>query len=221
MKHIVLLGDSIFDNDVYVPPDQAVINHLQRALPSGWKATLLAVDGAVTADLPQQVRHLPDNSTHLYVSIGGNDALQASAILNEEVSNVAEALTKLASLQNDFLARYTAVLSEAQATGLPVRVCTIYNARPYGSDSANSAAWTALSLFNDCIIRVARKFNFGVIELRDVCCNEDDFSAVSPIEPSGSGGAKIANAVAQSSQNAGGLDVPVKSCTPDEDDQKK
>ncbi len=203
MNHVVLLGDSIFDNEVYVPPGQAVIDHYRRVLPSRWKATLLGVDGAVTTDLPQQLLHLPDNPTHLYISIGGNDALQASAILNEEVSNVAEALTKLASLRDDFLARYTAVLSEAQATGLPVCVCTIYNARPYGSDSANSAAWTALSLFNDCIIRSARKFNFGVIELRDICCDEEDFAAVSPIEPSAVGGAKIASAVVESVQKVG------------------
>src|SRR5262249_20871634 len=45
MSHVVLLGDSIFDNDRYVPGDPSVIKHLRRALPHGWRATLLAGDG--------------------------------------------------------------------------------------------------------------------------------------------------------------------------------
>lgn len=47
MGHVVLPGDSIFDNAAYVRgPDMAA--QLRAALPDGWRATLLAVDGAVT-----------------------------------------------------------------------------------------------------------------------------------------------------------------------------
>jgi len=39
MGHILLVGDSIFDNKAYVNgPD--VINQLRAKLPEGWKATL-------------------------------------------------------------------------------------------------------------------------------------------------------------------------------------
>ncbi len=35
MNHIVLLGDSIFDNARYVPGGPSVIEHLRRGLPAG------------------------------------------------------------------------------------------------------------------------------------------------------------------------------------------
>src|SRR3712207_2336551 len=45
MSHVVLLGDSIFDNAAYVRGGPDVIRQLQGVLPAGWKATLRAVDG--------------------------------------------------------------------------------------------------------------------------------------------------------------------------------
>ena len=33
MNHVILLGDSIFDNDRYVPGGPSVIQHVQRNLP--------------------------------------------------------------------------------------------------------------------------------------------------------------------------------------------
>ena len=54
MKHVVLLGDSIFDNASYVPGKQPVIDQLRGQLPTSWEATLLAVDGDVTKDVLKQ-----------------------------------------------------------------------------------------------------------------------------------------------------------------------
>src|SRR5437763_7003051 len=81
MSHVVLLGDSIFDNAAYVPGRPPVVEQLRRALPAGWRATLLAVDGHTTADVAGQLARLPADATHLVVSVGGNDALGASAVL--------------------------------------------------------------------------------------------------------------------------------------------
>jgi hypothetical protein len=50
--HIVLLGDSIFDNGAYVSGGPDVVAQLRSRLPQGWEATLLAVDGAVTVGRP-------------------------------------------------------------------------------------------------------------------------------------------------------------------------
>ena len=36
MGHVILLGDSIFDNARYVPGGPSVIEQLRRALPDGW-----------------------------------------------------------------------------------------------------------------------------------------------------------------------------------------
>jgi len=42
MKHVVLLGDSIFDNKAYVGDGPDVITQVREALPDGWTATLAA-----------------------------------------------------------------------------------------------------------------------------------------------------------------------------------
>ena len=49
--YVVLLGDSIFDNARYVPGRPAVIEQVPGALPQGWRASLRAADGHVTADV--------------------------------------------------------------------------------------------------------------------------------------------------------------------------
>ena len=55
-RHVVLLGDSIFDNAAYVGGEPDVVHHLRSVLPAGWQASLLALDGSVTSDLSSQVR---------------------------------------------------------------------------------------------------------------------------------------------------------------------
>ena len=68
--HIVLLGDSIFDNGAYTRGEPDVVTHLRRLLPEGWRASSCAVDGARTGDLARQVACVPGDATHLAVSIG-------------------------------------------------------------------------------------------------------------------------------------------------------
>ncbi len=60
MKHIALLGDSIFDNAAYVRGGPDVIKQLQVKMPEGWKATLKAVDGSMVHDVQRQLAKLPE-----------------------------------------------------------------------------------------------------------------------------------------------------------------
>lgn len=69
--HIALLGDSIFDNGTYVPGKPAVSQQLASKIAArGWKSTLLAVDGNVINDVERQLKGLPQDATHLFVSVG-------------------------------------------------------------------------------------------------------------------------------------------------------
>lgn len=65
MNHVVLLGDSIFDNARYVPGRPPVIEQVRRSVPAGWKATLLAVDGHTAEDVASQLPRVPADATHL------------------------------------------------------------------------------------------------------------------------------------------------------------
>ena len=71
-RHLVLLGDSIFDNRSYVGRgNPAVIDQLKAKIKDQqWEATLLAVDGNVLSHIPDQIKKIPSNATHLIVSIG-------------------------------------------------------------------------------------------------------------------------------------------------------
>ena len=67
MTHIVLLGDSVFDNASYVPGGPSVLEWLRRCLPRGSQATLLAVNGACVSNVSRQLARVPADATHLIV----------------------------------------------------------------------------------------------------------------------------------------------------------
>src|SRR5436190_11376774 len=102
MKHIVLLGDSIFDNAAYVNGGLDVIGHLNSMLAPDWKATLLALDGSITSDVIAQISKIPASATHLIVSAGGNDGLSQAGVLQEPAASVASAVDKLAAIRSGF-----------------------------------------------------------------------------------------------------------------------
>jgi lysophospholipase L1-like esterase len=191
VAHIVLIGDSIFDNSSYTQGAPDVLSHLRNAIPKGWRATLLAVDGATTAAIGAQLQRLPKDATHLVVSVGGNDALGHVNLLNARVSTTVEALDSFAPHVDRFHREYRAAIAGATAHALPAIVCTIYNGRL--DRPVATAARMALSLFNDVILRTAAELDLRVIELRDVCDSPADYA--NPIEPSDSGGKKIARAI--------------------------
>ncbi len=69
--HVVLFGDSSFDNKAYVGGQPDVLTHLRRQLPHPWRATLAAVDGAVAGDVRGRLARVPADATHLVISAGG------------------------------------------------------------------------------------------------------------------------------------------------------
>jgi hypothetical protein len=193
MGHVVLLGDSIFDNARYVPDRPPVIEQLRRGLPAGWEATLLAVDGNVTTDVARQLAGLPGDATHLFVSVGGNDALEQVPILARPAGTVGDALSAFHVPGTEFADNYRAMLRAVLATDKPVTVCTVYDAIP----DLGVPEVVALELFNAVILREAFKAGVSVIDLRLVCDRPDDFSPLSPIEPSVTGGSKITRVIAE------------------------
>jgi hypothetical protein len=193
MNHVLLLGDSIFDNASYVSGRPAVIAQLCNRLPTGWRATLLAVDGAVTTNVLEQVKRLPSDATHLVVSVGGNDALQYSAVIADQRSSAAEGFERLAAAQESFRSDYRAMLRAVLQRQLPTLLCTVYDAIP----GLPPTAVTGLSVFNDAIIREAAANQLPVLDLRLICNQARDYSHISPIEPSEQGGAKIALHIAR------------------------
>jgi lysophospholipase L1-like esterase len=192
MSHLVLLGDSIFDNGAYVGQAPDLVQQLRTRLGQGWQATLLAVDGDVTADVQRQLGGLPRDATHLVVSVGGNDALGSASILAQPATSVAEAVGRLAEAQSRFRQAYARMVEAVVATGLPAALCTIYDSNY--PEPQRRVVVAGLALFNDVITRAAFSRRLPVLDLRLVCSEPSDYA--NPIEPSAQGGDKIARAIA-------------------------
>jgi len=190
--HIVLLGDSIFDNAAYVGGAPDVVRQVRDVLPEDWRATLLAVDGAVTESVARQLHGLPGDCSLLVVSAGGNDALGEAYLLQHNVRTVGEGVMRLADAQAKFANHYSAMVEAVLATAVPVALCTIYDANFPPPEGIIIKA--ALSLFNDVITRAAFSHGLPVIDLRLICSEAGDYA--NPIEPSEQGGSKIATAIA-------------------------
>ena len=191
MNHVVLLGDSIFDNATYVPGKPAVIDQLRKNLPAGWKATLLAVDGNVTADVQHQIRRLPDDATHLIASCGGNDALGHVSIINQPAGSVAEVLELFTSIRTSFQQTYRQMIETLSGLKRHLAICTVYDCVP----GMEGIPMTALAMFNEVILREAFIAKIPVIDLRLICSKSSDYSEISAIEPSAVGGEKIVQAI--------------------------
>src|SRR5215467_156975 len=123
---VALLGDSIFDNAAYVGGEPDVVAHLRAMLPQDWQASLLAVDGSVTADLKGQLTDVRDED-YLIISVGGNDAIMSSNLLHAPVSSTAETLTIFGRRMSQFEAEYQSAIDAALRLKRETTVCTIYN----------------------------------------------------------------------------------------------
>ena len=194
VTHVVLLGDSVFDNEAYVGAGPEVLRQTREALPPGSRATLVARDGAVIAGIASQIASLPADATHLVLSVGGNDALQSSGILADASRSVADTLHKLAEIRHSFAQGYGAMLDRLLALDRPLAVCTIYDPRFAEAEQRRIAA-AALTLLNDAIMREAFVRSLTVLDLRLICNEDADFA--NAIEPSARGGEKIARAIAR------------------------
>ncbi len=190
--HIVLLGDSIFDNASYTKGRPAVISQVRQLLPMGWRASLLAVDGATTEDVPSQLRRVPPDASHMVLSVGGNDALRNSNFLFAPAHSTDQTVATLADVSRGFEEKYRRAVAACRCLPLPLTLCTIYNGCFPDAHFQRLAA-TALMVFNDVILRVGIEFGLSMIDLRFVCSSPADYA--NPIEPSSVGGAKIARAV--------------------------
>lgn len=198
MAHIVLLGDSIFDNRAYTGDEPDVISHLRKAIPQDWQATLKAVDGNLAENVGNQLLNIPTDSTHLFVSVGGNNAIMNSDVLGLQVNSSAETFNVLSDRVSDFEFHYREMLKTVLSRNLPTTVCTIYYPN-IPEPMMQKISIAALSSFNDVIIRNSVLSNIPILDLRLICSEESDYA--NEIEPSGKGGKKIAAKILEITEN--------------------
>lgn len=192
--HVVLLGDSILDNQSYVQVDEHdVRTQLETLLGADHRVTLSAIDGSMINDVERQLGSIPRHASHLVVSMGGNDLINQMSYLDIDVNTTMGAMLVLNEVSQNFRKQYHDTLHKIITIGLPTIACTIYN--PRLEDMMQTVAVTAIQTFNDCIFQEVAQAGLPLIELRSVCDDDEDFA--NPIEPSAIGGQKIAVAIRQ------------------------
>jgi hypothetical protein len=206
-QHVILLGDSIFDNGRYTNGGPSLVTQVRERLLPGWKASLLAVDGATSESVLAQLERVPDDATQLVLSAGGNDALMKKGILDAPVRSSAETFNQLSKAVMEFEANYRKLIRACLRREIPLVVCTVYNGN-FPDPGYQRRATVALAVFNDVILRSATEFRLKVLELRQICNRPEDYA--NSIEPSSVGGEKIATVIVRElnvplAKNAGAL----------------
>jgi len=189
MEHIVLLGDSILDNDTYVPPGQpGVCAQFEDALRGrkGWKVTKLAKDGARMAHVLQvQLNHVPADATVLLLSIGGNDGLAAFKTLQTSFWSTATAFYHTFQLQYEALVDHI-----RNSVNFPLVLCTVYQAQLGGRGYVvDTVASLGVRFMNRAIRAVAAARKIPILDLWAIFSRREDYA--NQIEPGVPGGHKI------------------------------
>jgi len=150
------------------------------------------VDGAIARDIPSQFRKLPQDATHLFLSVGGNDALQEIDYLYKAAGSVAEVMMAFAKFADQFRKHYAAALERLCAAHLPLTVCTIYHPC-FERREEQIVAQTALTFWNDVITSEALQRSLPMIDLRPMFNSPQDYA--NPIELSVQGGHKLTDQI--------------------------
>jgi hypothetical protein len=83
----------------------------------------------VIGDVYEQLAQLHRETTHVVVSIGGNDALRETSLLDASTRSVADSLMRLSPVQDRFRRDYCRLMEAVGKHKLPTAVCTIYDPR--------------------------------------------------------------------------------------------
>lgn len=194
-RQLVLLGDSIIDNKTYVLDGEfSVLEHIQSKTET--PVTQLALDGATTDDvISNQINVIPFGTSHIVLSVGGNDLLNEIGFLMEDFKYTPnQVLERCQSLIAPITQKYESIVSQLQTTSRAnLLLCTVYEGNLDGSvmyDDIAISSRAMLSLFNDSVYKTHNLFGTDVLELRHIFTDKEDYA--NPIEPSHQGGEKLA-----------------------------
>ena len=199
MTSITLLGDSIIDNKTYVQQQEySVLEHLQNI--SKNEFLQLAYDGDTTINvLERQLQSQEiEKSSHLVLSIGGNDLLQNILFLHEgPIENINKALSDVHKhILKPLEQRFETIVEKLSSHRASLLLCTVYEGDLGRTDEFRDVLDSSkimVSSFNDTVYKTASMYNADVLELRHIFTSPEDYA--NPIEPSHIGGEKLAQAI--------------------------
>jgi len=184
-KNIVLIGDSILNNSVYVFEKQSVPELITIGLIKDKPNKTLynfAKDGSIISDCHNQLikmnKGLNTKETTIFVSVGGNNILNSILTVNSNV----------VAFINNLFAEYLQLIS-AIKTECPSATIVALNLY-YPS---NKSFHTLIKQWNQLMSDNSSKSGYKLIKLDEIIVSDEDI--VYDVEPSFIGGQKIADAI--------------------------
>ena len=198
-EHIVLLGDSILDNENYIIDGPCVTDQFRNKcnkLNLKYKVTNCAVDGATTYDLLEDhsIQNIPNNATYIVLSIGGNDGLislnEFSDVRNWLPWNFIRLIYKA---KHAFIGQYNKILNTIKDIHPNCKIIGMTIYYPVFDESVllQLIANLGVNILSNVILHTCNKHNIPVIDLRKVFDKRQDYA--NSIEPGIPGGDKIVN----------------------------
>ena len=175
---ILLLGDSILDNSYYVSPGKSVYDYIKRNVPKSTVIKNLARDGAIISEVEtSQLYGIPITynkpTTALVLSVGGNDFLSGNAI----------DLVK---------PQYKELLQHVRSQFNKAKIYLVNLYRPL--DPSLQLYGTIISMWNSFLEQLVKEnLADAIVPISNVILEPTDL--VHKIEPSNTGGEKIAKTI--------------------------
>ena len=182
--YLILMGDSIFKNDVYVNEGNSVGENLQSV---HGNVIVLAEDNAIIDDIEKQTSLIPNNAkkqnTKIVVSVGGND------LLNKYNFNDVNNLSHVDTIFNQYTSSINNLKNKYDCE---IILCNIY----YPRSESVVRYYDIIDLWNSKIKNYAKVTNLKVIKLDENVDKEEYFT--NEIEPSGKGSKIISDVILNS-----------------------
>ena len=178
IRHLVLLGDALQNIDLGSGEIESALVPRPR---NPWKITVLQ---ALQTLQRGHVREIPEDATHIVISIEGAWAIEASRLLQAGRHTIREALATLSAAADEFEGILAGMITAAQETGLPTVVCTLVPAR-YAEPAEHRVATTALAIFNDRVVRHTFAASLPIVDLRLVCDEDADYASATLLSRAG------------------------------------
>lgn len=191
-KNIVLIGDSILNNSVYVFEDESVPELIQIQIKKNKdkdniKFYNFAKDGALISNCHDQILNLKLNynsmnldlnlDSTIFVSAGGNNILHS--LINSELF--------INNLFSEYLQLIDAI--KIKCPTAKIVALNLY----YPLKSSLKSLYPLIKQWNQLLTDNSSKKGYQIIKLDEIIVSDEDI--VYDVEPSFTGGQKIANAI--------------------------
>lgn len=172
---VICAGDSILNNTIYVPPGKSVVDYIRLNSGSTKDIINISRDGDIITDVYNQMRQIPnvESTMTIILSVGGNDLLEYELIEKAYINYIE-------------LIKYI-----KQTYKCKLYVLNLY----YPMDESMNKFHETISKWNTLLNEIPKKekIEINIIDISKIITEPSDL--VNKIEPSVTGGLKIANKI--------------------------